>query len=330
MKSKKTHKIMVIGGAGYIGSHMVKELIKQKYEIIVIDNLSNGHEEAIDKNILRIGDFGDYDFLKSIFNEFTPDIIIHFAAFIEVGISMQKPTSFYKNNISNSINLLSVMDEFSVNKIIFSSTAALYGLPKENPITEQEITNPINPYGRSKFIVEQMLKELSNMNKVNYIALRYFNASGASIDGDIGEAHSPETHLIPLILKVATGERENIKIFGTNYPTSDGTAIRDYIHVDDLVQAHILSMNYLLKGGESDIFNCGYGKGYSVKEIIEISKKITKKDIKVIEEVRREGDAVSLVADSSKIRNKLGWTPKYDNLKDIISSAWNWEINRKY
>ncbi len=323
-------KVLVIGGAGYIGSHMVKELLKNGNEVRVIDNLSNGHKEAVEESILRIGDFGDYHFLQTVFTEFIPEIIVHFAAFIEVGISMQNPHSFYKNNVSNSITLLEVMKEFGVNKIIFSSTAALYGMPKEDPITENEIINPINPYGRSKYIMEQMLKELSDMKILNFVALRYFNASGASLDGDIGEAHSPETHLIPLVLKVATGERENIKVFGTDYPTPDGTAIRDYIHVDDLVSAHVLAMNYLANGGESDVFNCGYGKGYSVKEIIQTTQKVIGKEIAVVEEDRREGDAVSLVADSSKIKQKLGWKPKYDNLETIIKSAWNWETNRRY
>ena len=322
--------ILITGGAGYIGSHVVKLLGEKGYNILTIDNLSNGHKEAILYGNLIITNIGNKKIIKQVLNEFKPDIVIHFAAFIEVGLSVKNPLAFYKNNVLETLNFLEVLMENNVNKIIFSSTAAVYGNPEKIPIPENHKITPINPYGKTKATVENILEDFSKSYNLKYVSLRYFNASGADPTGKIGESHNPETHLIPLILKTAKGERDAINIYGTDYPTYDGTCIRDYIHVNDLAEAHILAMEYLLEGGKSDIFNCGYGHGYSVKEVIDTSKKITGKDFKVIEDKRREGDPPILIADSNKLKSKLNWKPKFDDLEFIIKTAWNWELNRRY
>ncbi len=266
-------KVLVTGGAGYIGSHVVKALGERGHEVLVVDNLSKGHKKAVLYGKLVVADLEDKSTLDVIFREFKPDAVMHFAAFIEVGESVREPLKYYRNNTVNTINLLEVMLKNDVNRFIFSSTAAVYGNPEKIPIPETELLKPINPYGQSKAFVERILQDFFSSYGLRYVSLRYFNAAGAEPEGRIGESHNPETHLIPLVLKTAKGERKSIKIFGTDYPTPDGTAIRDYIHVLDLADAHILALEYLLEGEESSVFNLGYGLGYSVKEVIETAKK---------------------------------------------------------
>jgi len=323
-------KILVTGGAGYIGSHVVKLLGEKGYEILVVDNLSKGHREAVLYGKLVVADLRDKEVIKSILREFKPDAVIHFAAFIEVAESVKNPIKYYKNNTVNTLNLLEAMIEAKVDKFIFSSTAAVYGNPEVIPIPEEHPLKPINPYGRSKAFVEEILKDFEKAYGLKYVSLRYFNAAGADPEGRIGESHEPETHLIPLVLKAAKGERESIKIFGTDYPTPDGTCIRDFIHVEDLAEAHLLSFLYLMDDGNSCVFNCGYGHGYSVKEVIEVAKKVTGIDFKVEETERRPGDPAVLVADSAKLKKNLGWKPRFDDLEYIIQTAWNWEIKKNF
>ncbi len=322
--------VLVTGGAGYIGSHVLKALDEKGFNIIVYDNLSKGHEEAVLAGKLIIGDLEDEDLLNRVFRDNKIDAVMHFAAFIEVGESVKEPLKYYQNNTANTINLLKIMGNNDVNKFIFSSTAAVYGNPETVPIPETESIKPINPYGQSKAFVEKVLEDSSKAKDFKYVSLRYFNAAGADPLGRIGESHNPETHLIPLILKTAKGERESIKIFGIDYPTPDGTCIRDYIHVDDLADIHVRALEHLLNGGESDVFNCGYGYGYSVKEVVETAKKVTEIDFKVEEAPRREGDPAILVADSTKLKTKFGWIPKYNDLEYIIQTAWNWELNKRF
>ena len=323
-------RILVTGGAGYIGSHIVKQLGEKGHDVLTIDNLSTGHKEAVLYGKLGVLDLSDKEKLKEVIKNFSPDAVMHFAASIEVAESVKNPLKYYRNNTANTLNLLEILQESGVNKFIFSSTAAVYGEPENVPIKETEPLNPINPYGKSKAFIEHILKDMSNAYGFRYVSLRYFNVAGADPEGRIGESHNPETHLIPLILKTAKGERKSIKIFGTDYPTPDGTAIRDYIHVEDLANAHIVALEYLLNGGESDVFNCGYGHGYSVKEVVETAKKVTGIDFPVEETDRRPGDPAVLVANNSKLVNKLDWKPKYDDIEYIIKTAWNWEINKKY
>lgn len=326
----KLAKVLVIGGAGYIGSHTVKMLNEENFEVAVFDNLSKGYIESIPETKLFIGDTCSVNDLDKSFSEFKPDIIIHFAAFIEVSESVSNPYKYYKNNFVNTLNILEIMKKYSVKHIVFSSTAAVYGMPNVKLISEETVKKPINPYGESKFMTEMTLKSLSDGGFLSYVALRYFNASGAAFDGTIGESHNPESHLIPLVLQAASGKRKNISIFGTDYPTKDGTCIRDYIHVDDLAKAHISALNYLLNGEKSDVFNCGYGMGYSVREIIETVKEVTGKEFPIVETNRREGDPPYLVASNEKIRKILKFDPKYNDIKYIIKTAWNWELNKKY
>ncbi len=323
-------RVLVTGGAGYIGSHVVKELGKKGYDILVIDNLSKGHRDAVLYGKLEIVDLSNHREIGRILDEFKPEAVIHFAAFIEVGESVENPLKYYKNNTFNTLMLLEEMIPRNIDKFIFSSTAAVYGIPTNIPIPETESIKPINPYGQSKAFVEKMLEDFSKSYGVRYVSLRYFNAAGADPDGRIGESHNPETHLIPLVLKTAKGERDYVKIYGTDYETPDGTCIRDYIHVDDLSKAHVLALEYLLSGGESDVFNCGYGHGYSVKEIVDTAKKVTGVDFTVVESERRPGDPPVLVADSSKLKRKLGWLPEFDDIEYIIETAWKWELNRRY
>ncbi len=323
-------KVLVTGGAGYIGSHIVKLLGEKGYDIVVVDNLSKGYKEAVLYGTLEIGDLGDTEFLNSVFQKHKPEAVLHFAAFIEVGESVKEPIKYYKNNTQNTINLIDTMLKNKVNKFIFSSTAAVYGNPEKVPIPETEKIKPINPYGQSKAFVEKILEDTSKAKEFKYISLRYFNAAGADPSGLIGERHKPESHLIPLILKTAKGERKSIKIFGTDYPTPDGTCIRDYIHVNDLADVHVLALEHLLQGGNSEVFNCGYGYGYSVREVIETAKRVTGIDFKVEETDRREGDPAVLVADSKKLKEKLKWFPKFDDLEYIIKTAWEWEKNPRY
>lgn len=322
-------KILVTGGAGYIGSHVVKALGEKGYEIIVYDNLSTGHEWAVLYGKLIKGDISDRDFLSNVTREFKPEVVMHFAAYLLVEESVQEPLKYYRNNTVNTLTLLEVINESRIKNFIFSSTAAVYGTPKKIPIKEDTPLNPINPYGSSKASVEHILKDLSLSTDFRYVSLRYFNAAGADPEGRIGEKHIPETHLIPLILKTAKGEFDNLSIYGTDYSTKDGTCIRDFIHVDDLATSHILTMEYLLDNGKSKIYNCGYGHGYSVRDVIKATKKVTGIDFTVDEAERRPGDPPALVADSTRLKTDLNWRPKYDDLEFIIKTAWEWELKGK-
>ena len=323
-------KILVTGGAGYIGSHTVKLLGEQNHEILVVDNLSTGHKQSVLYGKLSILDLKDGKKITRILREFKPDVVIHFAAYINVLESVQKPDVYYVNNFCSTLTLLKSMVKAGIQKIIFSSSASVYGIPEVIPIPESHPLNPINPYGRSKAFCELLLKEFEVAYGIRYVSLRYFNAAGADPEGRIGESHNPETHLIPLILKAAKGERKSVEIFGTDYRTPDGTCIRDFIHVDDLAEAHRLALLHLIDGGKSCTFNCGYGHGYSVREVINIVKKVTGKYLKVEEKEKRPGDPDILVADSSKIKEVLNWQPKFGDLEYIVKTAWNWEINRRY
>ncbi|HOJ63527.1 MAG TPA: UDP-glucose 4-epimerase GalE [Spirochaetota bacterium] len=319
--------ILVAGGAGYIGSHVCKMLSQKGYNVIVYDNLSYGYKKFAKWGDFVLGDIGDKNLLSLVFKNYKIDAVMHFCAFIEVGESVINPEKYYKNNLFNTIILLEAMKEAGINKFIFSSTAAVYGMPEKFPIEEDDKKTPINPYGRTKYMVENILEDYSKSYDFRSVSFRYFNASGASFDKDIGEAHNPESHLIPLILDAAIGKRECIKVFGTDYETKDGTAIRDYIHVLDLASAHIAGLEYLLQGGKTDYFNLGCGEGFSVKEIIENVKKITKKDFKIVETERRAGDPPVLIASSKKAEKILGWKRKYF-LDDIIKSAWEWHLEK--
>lgn len=317
--------ILVVGGAGYIGSHVVYELVKNNENVIVLDNLSTGFEKAINKNAkFYEGDIRNKNFLSSIFKIEKIEAVIHFAAFSQVGESMLNPLKYYNNNVNGTEVLLEAMVENNVKFIIFSSTAAVYGEPETTPILESSPTKPTNCYGATKLAVENMLKWTSIAHNLKFISLRYFNACGADLSAEIGEAHSFETHLIPLILKVAINKKEYINVFGTDYNTKDGTAIRDYIHVTDLAQAHILALKYLENGGDSDIFNLGGGTGLSVREIIKAAQNITNCIIPVKEKPRRKGDPCILVASSEKAERVLNWKQQYSNIKTILSSAFKW------
>ncbi|WP_428909875.1 UDP-glucose 4-epimerase GalE [Niallia sp. Krafla_26] len=316
--------ILVVGGAGYIGSHLVKELVKDR-EVVVLDNLSTGHRWAIDEKAIFVqGDLGNESDLEKVFSTYKIEAVMHFAANSLVGESVVDPMKYYENNVAATLTLLKTMKKYDVKNFIFSSTAATYGIPEVNIITEETPTNPINPYGRSKLMVEQILGDYAKAYGLHYVVLRYFNAAGAYETAEIGEDHNPETHLIPIILQHLLGQRESIAVFGSDYPTPDGTCIRDYIHVTDLASAHILVLEALLSGKkETATYNLGNGLGYSVKEVIETCEKVTGKKANAILSDRREGDPAQLVASSGKIDRELGWKAQY-NLEDIISSAWKW------
>jgi UDP-glucose 4-epimerase len=321
-------RIFITGGAGYIGSHVVAALGEKGADILVYDDLSTGHKDSLLYGKLVIGDLNDKLLLEKTMKAFKPEAVLHFAAFIQVGESVREPLRYYRNNSGNAVNLLEAMTEHGVRNFIFSSTAAVYGHPTSVPITEDEAVIPINPYGRSKSFIETVLRDVSLAENLRYVSLRYFNAAGAETRARIGERHDPETHLIPLILKTAKGERQSIIINGTDYATPDGTCIRDYVHVMDLADAHILALEHLMSNGASDVFNCGYGHGYSVREVIQSARTVTGRDFRVVESARREGDPPALVADSSKIKKLLNWKPRYDDLNAIIKTAWEWEKNR--
>jgi len=321
--------ILIVGGAGYIGSHTNK-LISKNYNTLVFDNLVYGHREAVKWGVFILGDLNDIGLLRLVFEKYQIDAVLHFAAFAYVGESVNHPEKYYNNNVGNTLNLLKVMREYQCDKIIFSSTCATYGNPQKIPINELHPKNPVNPYGRSKLIIENILSDYSSAYGLKYVSLRYFNAAGADTDTEIGESHTPETHLIPLILEAAKDQSKSIKVFGTDYPTKDRTAVRDYIHVTDLASAHKLALDYLLDGGKSDVFNLGNGNGYSVKEVIESSISVTKKKINVEYTNRREGDPAELVGDASKMQNTLGWNPEFPNIDQIVETAWKWHINKKY
>ena len=318
-------KILVVGGAGYIGSHMVKQLALSNNEVITLDNLSCGYKDAVQYGELVIGDLGDKNLLNKLFTEHQFDAVMHFAAFIEVGESVINPAKYYKNNVSNTLILLDAMVEHGVEHFIFSSTAAIFGEPQYTPIDEAHTQQPINPYGRSKLMVEHMLEDYDNAYGLKSTCLRYFNAAGADPEGQLGERHNPESHLVPLILQAASGRREDIKIFGQDYPTNDGTCVRDYVHINDLCEAHSLALARMKKTGNSARYNLGNGKGFSVQQVIDSAKHVSGKDFKVITTERRAGDPAVLVADSTLARQELNWQPKFDQLNTIIETAWNWE-----
>ncbi len=320
--------VLVLGGAGYIGSHTVYELIEAGKEVIVADNLQTGFRAAVHpKAKFYELDIRDKGALDTLFQAEKIDGVIHFAASSQVGESMKDPLKYYDNNLYGTMVLLKSMVEHGVDKIVFSSTAATYGEPERVPILENDKTNPTNCYGQTKLAMEQMMKWTGQAHGLSYVALRYFNACGAKLTGEIGEAHSPETHLIPLILQVPLGQRKAISIFGDDYPTKDGTCVRDYIHVTDLAQAHILALDYLMAGGSSDVFNLGNGVGFTVKEVIDVARKVTGDEIPAEIAPRRAGDPAQLIASSKKAIDILGWKPEYDSLETIVSSAWNWHKN---
>lgn len=320
--------ILVCGGAGYIGSHVTRALIDSGEDVIVLDNLQTGHVDAVhEKAKLVLGDLRDDEFMERVFSENKIDGVIDFAAFSLVGESVSEPLKYFENNFYGTLCLLKAMRKHNVNKIVFSSTAATYGEPENIPILETDKTFPTNPYGESKLAVEKMLKWCDKAYGIKYTALRYFNVAGAHSEGNIGEDHDPESHLIPIILQVALGKREHIGIFGDDYPTEDGTCIRDYIHVMDLADAHILALKRLNNGGDSAIFNLGNGEGFSVKQVIEVARKITRHAIPAVVSPRRAGDPAKLVATSAKAMKELNWTPKFDSLDKIIETAWNWHKN---
>ncbi len=323
--------ILVTGGAGYIGSHAVLSLQKAGYNVVVYDNLSYGHPEII-KDVLKVelvvGDTNDRSLLDQLFSSRNIAAVMHFAAFIAVGESVKNPAIYYQNNVVGTLTLLEAMIAANINKFVFSSTCAIYGTPQEIPMTENHPNNPLSPYASSKYMVEKILKDFDRAYGLKSVVFRYFNASGADPSGNLGEDHTPETHLIPLALLTALKKRDNLFIFGTDYDTADGTAIRDYIHVNDLASAHVLGLDYLLNGGESEMFNLGNGNGFSVREVIEMAKKVTGIDFLVKESDRRPGDVPMLVGSSEKAQSFLGWEPQYSDLETIVNHAWQWHKKR--
>lgn len=318
--------ILVTGGAGYIGSHCVAQLLANDEDVVIVDNLQQGHRNAILGGKLYVGDIRDRVIMDQVFTENKIDGVIHFAANSLVGMSMKEPYEYYHNNVYGTLCLLEQMNRYAVKNIVFSSTAATYGEPEQVPILESDRTLPTNTYGETKLAIERMMHWFDVAHSIKYVALRYFNAAGAHESGLIGEDHDPETHLIPLILQVPLGQREYISIYGDDYPTKDGTCIRDYLHVTDLADAHILAMNKLRNGGESDIYNLGSGSGFSVSEMIDVARKVTNHPIPSRIVDRRAGDPAILIASSDKIKKELGWNPRKDNVEAIIQDAWGWHI----
>ncbi|MFT5699099.1 MAG: UDP-glucose 4-epimerase [Desulforhopalus sp.] len=320
-------EILVVGGAGYIGSHMCKYLHQNGIKPIVLDNLSYGHRQAVLWGPFYEGEMADTTLLKKIFANHKIEAVMHFAAFAYVGESVQEPLKYYKNNISATLDLLTEMVEHNIFKFIFSSTCATYGEPEQLPLVEDCPQNPINPYGRSKLMMEQILGDLDHASGMKSVCLRYFNAAGADPDGEIGEDHDPETHLIPLVLQTALGQRDELKIFGSDYPTADGTCIRDYIHIQDLAQAHHLSLLHLLEGGESKKYNLGNGNGYSILDVIQTAETVTNKKIPYSYAPRRPGDPAALVGSAALITKELNWKPEFNSLESILTTAWDWHVN---
>lgn len=319
-------KVLVVGGAGYIGSHMVKMLLSVGHEVVTLDNLSSGYRDAVLGGVFIEGDLADNNCLNQVFADHQPDAVMHFASYIQVGESVRKPDIYYRNNVTNTLNLLDTMLKFDVKKFIFSSTAAVFGEPDYVPIDEAHPNRPLNPYGRSKLMIEQVLADYAKAFDFRSVCLRYFNAAGADPEGQLGERHDPETHLIPLILQAASGRRESIQVFGRDYDTPDGTCIRDYIHIADLCSAHLAALGYLVSGGESDRFNLGNGAGFSVQEVLDAVNRVSGKTVKVIDGPRREGDPARLVADSKRARSVLNWKPIFTDLDTIVKHAWEWEL----
>lgn len=322
--------ILVCGGAGYIGSHINKQLNKEGYETIVFDNLVYGHREAVKWGSFVKGDLANTDEIRDVFETNTIEAVFHFAAYAYVGESVTEPEKYYYNNVVNTLNLLKVMKEHDCNKIIFSSTCATYGEPERVPITEDMPQNPINPYGMTKLTVERIFRDYQKAYDLRFAVLRYFNAAGADPDCEIGESHNPETHIIPLVLDAASGKRSDIRVFGTDYPTPDGSCIRDYIHVTDLADAHVRALHYLEEGGTGDFFNLGNSIGTSVLEVVDSVKRVTGKDFTVTLAERRPGDPAKLVGSSEKARKALGWEPKLADIDTIVKHAWNWHENASY
>ena len=319
-------RILVVGGAGYIGSHTVRLLLDRGHEVTVYDSLVFGHRKAVPEDRLVVGDLAETARLDQVFVSQRVEAVIHFAAFAYVGESVRDPAKYYHNNLANTLTLLDCLRRHGVPRIVFSSTCATYGQPEEVPITERESQKPINPYGRTKLMMEWVLADYAHAYGLGYAALRYFNAAGARADGSIGEDHDPETHLIPLVLQTALGQRSHIEVFGTDYPTPDGTCVRDYIHVDDLAEAHLLALEQI-KPSQGLHYNVGTGRGYSVREVVHTAEEVTGKPIPVKEVARREGDPPRLVASADKIRQELGWQPRYSELRPILETAWNWHRN---
>nr|WP_027871585.1 UDP-glucose 4-epimerase GalE [[Eubacterium] cellulosolvens] len=322
--------ILVCGGAGYIGSHVNKQLNIEGYDTIVFDNLIYGHREAVKWGEFVQGDLANHSDIEAAFEKYDIEAVFHFAAYAYVGESVEEPEKYYYNNVVNTLNLLKVMRSHGCNRIIFSSTCATYGEPEKVPITEDMPQNPINPYGVTKLTVERIFKDYAKAYGLKFAVLRYFNAAGADPDGEIGESHNPETHIIPLVLDAASGVRPDIKIFGTDYDTPDGSCIRDYIHVSDLADAHLLALHYLENGGESDFFNLGNAIGTSVLEVVNSAKKVTGREFAVVHAPRRSGDPAKLVGSSEKAQRILGWKPKYGDIDAIIAHAWKWHENAEY
>ena len=319
-----TH-ILVVGGAGYIGSHMVKLLAQQGARVTTLDDLSGGHRDAVLSGDFIRGNCGDPQLLQDLLTRTRFDAVMHFASFIQVGESVQKPEKYYQNNVTHTLTLLQAMLTHGIDRFIFSSTAATFGEPHYTPIDEAHPQAPINPYGRSKLFIEQVLSDMDRAHGLRSVCLRYFNAAGADPDGQLGERHDPETHLIPLVLQAASGRRPHIGVFGRDYDTPDGTCIRDYIHITDLCAAHALALRHLLAGGDSQNFNLGNGQGFSVQQVIDTARRVTGRDIPVVDGPRRPGDPARLVADARRARQVLGWQPAYPDIDTIIAHAWQWE-----
>lgn len=316
--------VLVTGGAGYIGSHTVAELIALGEEVVVVDSLETGHRDSLLGGTLEVGDIRDRQFMDYVFKKHSIESVIHFAAYSLVGESMSNPVKYYDNNVHGTLVLLDAMQENGVKRIVFSSTAATYGEPERTPIEESDVTNPTNVYGETKLTMERMMRWFDVTYGIKYVALRYFNAAGAHESGLIGEDHRPESHLVPLILQTAQGKREEIAVFGNDYPTPDGTCIRDYIHVSDLADAHVLAVKYLRDGGASDVFNLGNGQGFSVLEVIQTAEQVTGRAINAVIRERRAGDPAILIASAAKAKQVLGWKPKRERLEQIVESAWRW------
>ena len=318
-------RVLIVGGAGYIGSHMVKLLCRRGFEVTVLDDLSAGYRDAVVGGRFVLGDLGDAALLDTLFQASGFDGVMHFASHIQVGESVREPAKYYRNNLCKTQNLLEAMVAHRVRRFIFSSTAAIFGEPLRTPIDEDHPKQPINPYGRSKWMVEQMLQDYDVAYGLKSVCLRYFNAAGADPDGELGERHDPETHLIPLVLQAVSGRRSEITVFGADYDTPDGTCIRDYVHVADLAEAHLLALRRLTAGGDSAAYNLGNGNGFSVRQVIDAARAVTGRDVPVRYGERRAGDPARLVADARRARAELGWTPRHADLATIVAHAWRWE-----